>query len=81
MAKMNIMNETGHDVIEWTRPEDKAKDDWTAEDQASVDKAMAAFGQLVADGNRFVDKDKGERADTFNPNVREYTMIPHVVGG
>lgn len=81
MAKMNILDRSGHSEVVWARPVDKKKEDWTAEDQAAVDAAMETFNDMVRKGNRFVDRDNGRRVDTFDPNVNEYTMIPNVVGG
>ena len=73
-GRMNVLDDTGHSEIKWNKsnPDEVA----TAREmfQAMKDKGHFMFEITGRDHI-------GRRADTFDPNVERYAMVPQLKGG
>jgi len=74
MSEMNVLDRKGHTKVEWD-----------PENDAEVATARAMFNEMTSKGYRAFEAGglgkPGRRLDTFNPEVAEMLMVPHIAGG
>ena len=74
MNEMQVMDPTGHTSLKWS-PGNEAE----VEAAATVFRKMRKKGYsafYTGFGGR-----KGERMDEFDPDAKQFILIPHLVGG
>jgi len=73
MSEMQVLDRTGHTKVEWD-----------PENDAEVASARAMFTDMTGRGYRAFAAGNGKpgrRLDTFDPDVAEMVLVPHIQGG